>query len=65
MEVVGRKYVDQLLCTSEEDVEKAKEVLRLVFTELMSASKDVIAQALSRLISRLSIKNEVFVDLYF
>ncbi|KAL3527041.1 hypothetical protein ACH5RR_011697 [Cinchona calisaya] len=58
VEVVGRTHIDQLLHTSEEDVEKAKEVLRLIFTELMSASKDVIAQALSRLISRLSIKNE-------
>ena len=65
VEVVGTKYVDELLCVHEEDVKKAKEVLQLIFTQLMAASKDVIAQALSRLISRLSIKNEVPVDLYF
>nr|XP_027075323.1 mannose-6-phosphate isomerase 1-like [Coffea arabica] len=58
VEVVGTKYVDELLCVHEEDVKKAKEVLQLIFTQLMAASKDVIAQALSRLISRLSIKNE-------
>lgn len=63
--MVGRKYIDQLLRINGEDVEKAKEVLRLIFTELMSAGKDVITQALFRLISRLSIKNEVRVDLNF
>ncbi|KAL3525469.1 hypothetical protein ACH5RR_013841 [Cinchona calisaya] len=58
VELVGTKYIDQLLCINEEDVEKAKEVLELIFTALMSASKDAVAQAISRLISRLSIKNE-------
>ncbi|CAI9110675.1 OLC1v1010741C1 [Oldenlandia corymbosa var. corymbosa] len=55
-EVVGRPIIERLL--QMEEVEKSKEVLELIFTALMSASKDAIAQALSRLISRLIMKEE-------
>lgn len=57
VEVVGRACADKVLEINESDgADKAKDVLRSLFSELMSASKDVISQALSRLISRLNAK---------
>ncbi|XP_031096410.1 mannose-6-phosphate isomerase 1-like [Ipomoea triloba] len=58
-EVVGSAHVDQVLHVNEDEVdENAKPILKSLFTKLMSASKDVISQVLSKLISRLNIKNE-------
>ncbi|KAI5684290.1 hypothetical protein M9H77_05518 [Catharanthus roseus] len=59
VEVVSRTGVDKLLAIGEQDGEdKAKEVLQLIFTQLMSARKEVIEQVLLRLISRLTAKRE-------
>nr|GME21352.1 mannose-6-phosphate isomerase 1-like [Ipomoea batatas] len=58
-EVVGSAHVEQVLHVNEDEVdENAKPILKSLFTKLMSASKDVISQVLSKLISRLNIKNE-------
>ncbi|KAG9135642.1 hypothetical protein Leryth_002382 [Lithospermum erythrorhizon] len=58
-EVAGKACADKVLGISESDgEEKAKDALRSLFSEIMSASKDVISQAISRLKSRLSLKNE-------
>lgn len=66
VEVVSRMGVDKLLAIGEQDGEdKAKEVLQLIFTQLMSARKEVIEQVLLRLISRLTAKREVSVHLLF
>ncbi|KAL2551853.1 Mannose-6-phosphate isomerase 2 [Forsythia ovata] len=60
VEVVGNACADQVLHTSKRDgEEKSKEILRSIFTELMSAEKVVISEAISKLISRLIIKREV------
>lgn len=59
-EVVGSSCVEQVLITSEEDGEKKlKEVLQSVFTLLMSASKAVITERISKLTSRLNTKRKV------
>lgn len=61
--MVGSSCVDQVLITSEEDGEKKlKEVLQSVFTVLMSASKAVITEVISKLISRLNTKRKVCKD---
>lgn len=58
-EVVGKAFSDSIFDLIELDNEvKAKEFLKSIFTELMSASKDVIEQVLSRLVSRLQLKSE-------
>lgn len=58
--MVGSAHVEQVLHVNEHEVdENAKPILQSLFTKLMSASKDVISQVLSKLISRLNIKNEV------
>ncbi|PIN16500.1 Mannose-6-phosphate isomerase [Handroanthus impetiginosus] len=60
IEVVGSSCADQVLTLSEEDGEaKLKEVLRSLFTSLMSVSKTVISDVISKLISRLNLKREV------
>ncbi|KAF7130849.1 hypothetical protein RHSIM_Rhsim10G0067600 [Rhododendron simsii] len=54
-EVVGNDYANQVLdfsCRAGE--EKLKAVLRSIFTQLMSASNEVISKAISKLKSRLS-----------
>ncbi|KAH6784634.1 Mannose-6-phosphate isomerase [Perilla frutescens var. hirtella] len=59
-EVVGGSCADQILNTSEEDgAKKLKEVLQSLFTGLMSASKAVILEKISKLISRLNLKCKV------
>lgn len=59
--MVGAVSADQVLCISKEDGEmKLRKVLQSLFTKLMSASKDVISEVVSKLISRLNIKHEVF-----
>ncbi|CAK9150695.1 unnamed protein product [Ilex paraguariensis] len=60
IEVVGSAYADQLLHDNEKDMEeKAKQHLQSMFTELMSASNDVISEALSKLRSRLNMETKV------
>ncbi|KAL1566600.1 mannose-6-phosphate isomerase [Salvia divinorum] len=59
-EVVGTASANQVLRISKEDGEKKrKDVLRSLFTKLMSASKAVISDAVSKLINRLNIKRKV------
>ncbi|XAR51535.1 Mannose-6-phosphate isomerase [Bertholletia excelsa] len=59
-EVVGCKYANQMLDMNYRDGEEnIKAVLRLIFTKLMSASKDVIAKASSNLKNRLKTASEV------
>ncbi|CAA2938399.1 mannose-6-phosphate isomerase 1-like [Olea europaea subsp. europaea] len=60
VEVVGSARADQVLHIRQEDgEEKSKEVLRSIFSDLMSAKKVVISEAISKLISRLNVKREV------
>lgn len=59
-EVVGSVYANQVLdfnCKAGE--EKLKAVLQSIFTQLMSASNDVISKALSKLKSRLSMVRQL------
>ena len=59
-EAVGTECANQVLYISSQDgEEKVKEVLQSMFTELMSASKDVISKALSKLKTRLNMASEV------
>ncbi|KAI8541870.1 hypothetical protein RHMOL_Rhmol08G0094900 [Rhododendron molle] len=59
-EVVGNLYANQVLDVNNQDgEEKVKAVLQLIFTQLMSASKDVIAKALSKLKNRLHMASQV------
>ncbi|KAL8531995.1 hypothetical protein ACS0TY_008557 [Phlomoides rotata] len=59
IEVVGAATANQVLQISKEDGEKKlKEVLRSLFTKLMSASKAVISEVVFKLISRLNVKRE-------
>ncbi|KAL7221553.1 hypothetical protein ACSBR1_023498 [Camellia fascicularis] len=59
-EVVGSECVNQVLHINNKDgAEKVKAVLRSIFTHLMSASKDVISRAVSKLKSRLNMESEV------
>ncbi|KAK4347936.1 hypothetical protein RND71_034275 [Anisodus tanguticus] len=59
VEVVGTTHAEQVLELNEDDgKEKGKLVLQSVFTELMSASKDVVAEVIAKLINRLHIKNQ-------
>ncbi|KAG6412450.1 hypothetical protein SASPL_125129 [Salvia splendens] len=59
-EVVGTASANQVLCLSKEDGEKKrKDVLRSLFTKLMSASKAIISDAVSKLINRLNIKRKL------
>lgn len=59
--MVGTASANQVLRISKEDGEKKrKDVLKSLFTKLMSASKAVISDAVFKLISRLNIKSKVF-----
>lgn len=59
--MVGDASANQVLQISKEDGEKKlKEVLRSLFTKLMSASKAVISEVVFKLTSRLNVKREVF-----
>lgn len=59
-EVVGNACAEQVLQISKQDGEKKlKEVLQSLFTGLMSVSNAVIPEVVSKLISRLNIKQEV------
>ncbi|XP_004233489.2 mannose-6-phosphate isomerase 1-like [Solanum lycopersicum] len=59
VELVGTAHTEQVLELNEDDgKEKGKLVLQSVFTELMSANKDVVAEVIAKLISRLHVKNQ-------
>lgn len=59
-EVVGHVYVDQVLNATENDEEeKQKAVLQSVFTQLMSASKEMISKVLPKLTTRLNLEKKV------
>lgn len=60
VELVGTARAEQVLELNEDDgKEKGKLVLQSLFTELMSANKDVVAEVIAKLISRLHVKNQV------
>ncbi|XP_075475833.1 mannose-6-phosphate isomerase 2-like [Primulina tabacum] len=60
VEVVGSACVDQVLNVSKQDDEKkSKGALQTLFTVLMKANKATISDVISKLISRLSRKQEV------
>lgn len=59
-EVVGYSCAFQVLSTTEDDGEKkSREVLQSLFTGLMSASKTVISEIISKIISRLNVESQV------
>ncbi|KAJ6861301.1 mannose-6-phosphate isomerase 1-like [Populus alba x Populus x berolinensis] len=59
VELVGSAVVNQLLQINEQDhEEKVKSVLRSAFTHLMSASKEMTAEVISKLKSRLYTESE-------
>ncbi|GMH04312.1 hypothetical protein Nepgr_006151 [Nepenthes gracilis] len=58
--LVGDVYVEQVSNLTDQDgEEKVKSEVRSLFTQLMSASKDMIVDALSKLKSRLKMKDEL------
>ena len=60
VELVGSGYANQILHINEQDgEEKVKSVLRSIFTQLMSASKEMITKVLSNIKSRLQIESQV------
>ena len=60
VELVGSGYANQILHINEQDgEEKVKSVLRSIFTQLMSASKEMITKVLSNVKSRLQIESQV------
>ncbi|KAL4652103.1 hypothetical protein ACB092_01G208900 [Castanea dentata] len=59
VELVGSAYANQILHINEQDgEEKVKSVLQSIFTQLMSASKEMITKALSNIKSRLQIESQ-------
>lgn len=62
---VGSTAVDQLHAISDQDdIDKRKEVLQMLFTLLMSAPETVTKQSLSSLKDRLDKKREVWLTFY-
>ncbi|KAM4123806.1 hypothetical protein ACB094_01G184400 [Castanea mollissima] len=60
VELVGSAYANQILHINEQDgEEKVKSVLQLIFTQLMSASNEMITKVLSNIKSRLQIESQV------
>lgn len=60
VELVGAANADLVFQTSDQDgEEKIKPVLQAVFTHLMSASQEIVTDAVNRLKSRLHKENEV------
>jgi mannose-6-phosphate isomerase len=60
IEVVGSACADRVLDIDKKDGgEKLKEVLQSLFTELMTASKDAICEAVSKMENRLNMQREV------
>lgn len=62
--MVGGAYTDQVLNANERDeVEKQKAIFKSIFTQLMSSTKEVISEAIAKLITRLNLKNKVHLSL--
>lgn len=60
VELVGSAHANQILHINEQDgEEKVKSVLQSIFTQLMSASKEMITKVLSNIKSRLQIESQV------
>ncbi|EOY04177.1 hypothetical protein QUC31_017390 [Theobroma cacao] len=60
VELVGTASANQVLYIDEKDgAEKVKSALRSVFTQLMSASKEMTTKAISKLKSRLHMKSQL------
>ncbi|KAK9928541.1 hypothetical protein M0R45_025671 [Rubus argutus] len=60
VQVVGSEVANQVFGTTHEDGEdKVKSVLRLIFTQLMSASKDLVTTAITKLKNRLHMENQM------
>lgn len=58
--MVGSSCAVQVLSTTEDDGQKkSREVLQSLFTGLMSTSKTVISDIISKMISRLNFESEV------
>ncbi|KAL6007511.1 hypothetical protein ACLOJK_033009 [Asimina triloba] len=60
VELVGPAIAEQVLNFNEEDgEEKAKAVLQLIFTHLMTANKDAVFETVSKLKTRLNAENKI------
>jgi mannose-6-phosphate isomerase len=60
VQVVGSEVSNQVLNTTKEDGEdKVKSVMRVIFTQLMSASKEMISTVTTKLKSRLQTESQV------
>lgn len=60
VELVGTADAEQYLSINEEDESgKAKSILQSIFTKLMSAKKDQVAEVVSKLKSRLEVQSQV------
>ncbi|KAJ7975743.1 Mannose-6-phosphate isomerase [Quillaja saponaria] len=60
VELVGATYSNLVFNISDQDGEEnVKSVLRAIFTQLMSARKDMITEVVEKLISRLQLENQV------
>lgn len=60
VEVIGNAKAEQILNLNEDDgEEEVRLVLQSAFTDIMSVRKDVIAEVLAKLISRLNIEDQV------
>jgi len=59
VDLVGAENANLVLETSDQNEEKVKPVLQAVFTHLMSASKEIVTDAVNRLINRLHEESEV------
>ena len=66
-EVVGDAYADQIVTFNNHngEVKEEEQVLRSVFTKLMSIDRNVISKALLRLINRLNSEKEVSIYMHF
>ncbi|KAJ7971231.1 Mannose-6-phosphate isomerase [Quillaja saponaria] len=59
VELVGVTYSNLVLNSSDQDEENIKSVLRAIFTQLMSASKEMIVEVVGKLINRLHLESQV------
>lgn len=60
VELVGRADATEILSVSEQDgKDKVKSVLQSIFTQLMSASKEMVSQVITKLKNRLQIESQV------
>lgn len=66
MEVIGNAKAEQVLNLNEDDgKEEVRLLLQSVFTDIMTVRKDMIAEVLAKLISRLNFEDQVIqIDLW-